>query len=401
VDGVPASPIRLPSGVKSKTSLLSAALMLVWWNVYLVVFLMSGIISLLATPLCKELAVLTGFVDRPRVQGHKRHGRETPLLGGVAMFTAWLLTVCFGLMAVRFSSSPVVSSQVQEFLPGVSHVSSRVAFIVLGALMATLLGLYDDRCTLSARAKLFGQIAIAIVAVSLGGVRISVFIHQPLISWAVSVFWVVLIINAINFFDNMDGLAVGTAVIAFCLFALAAVLNQQFFVASFGAAAAGAAVGFWFYNHYPATIFMGDSGSHFLGYMLAVCGALVTYYNPDVSTTSFPILVPLFILAIPLFDALAVTVIRLRAGKPVYIGDNNHISHRFVKMGMSRRRAVFMVHLLALVIGLGVMPLLWGNEATAVVSMIQALVLLLLVSVLQYPGRILPDPAAAETPPLD
>lgn len=365
--------------------------MLAWWNVYLVVFFMATIVSLLLTPLFKEVAQFLGIVDQPRSQRHKQHGKATPLLGGAAMFSAWLATVGFGVMATRFADNPIIAGSIQEAIGGVGHVASRVGFIILGAFLIMLVGLYDDRFHLSARVKLLAQIAVAVIAVSLGGVKISIFIHIPVVSWLISVFWIVLIINAINFFDNMDGLAVGTAAIAFCLFTLTAAMNQQYFVASLGAAAAGATIGFWFFNHYPAVIFMGDSGSHFLGYMLAVCGALVTYYKPGVTSTSFTILIPVFILAIPLFDTVAVTVIRLWKGTPIYLGDHNHISHRFFRMGMSRRRAVFMVHLLALIIGLGVLPLLWGDEATAAVSLIQAVVLLLMISVLQYPGHILPD----------
>jgi UDP-GlcNAc:undecaprenyl-phosphate GlcNAc-1-phosphate transferase len=103
-----------------------------------------------------------------------------------------------------------------------------------------------------------------------------------------------------------------------------------------------------------------------------------------VSNTHLPILIPVFILAIPLFDTAAVVAIRLYKHKPIYIGDHNHISHRFVAMGMSRKRAVFLVHLLVVMIGLSVLPLLWGDERTAVVSLVQAGTILLLVSILQY-----------------
>ena len=247
-----------------------------------------------------------------------------------------------------------------------------------------LLGLIDDRYNMSAKTKLGGQILIAAIAVTWGGAKLSMFPNVPGVAWCLSVFWILVVINSINFFDNMDGLAVGTAAIAMIFFTLAAAVNQQYFVAALGASAAGACIGFWFYNHSPAAIFMGDSGSHFLGYMLAIISIKVTYFQAGISTTRFPVLIPLFILAIPLFDSIAVIIIRFCKKQPIYIGDHNHISHRFVEMGMSRRRAVFMVHLLALTVGLSVLPMLWGDERTTIVSLIQVCTILLLVSLLQY-----------------
>jgi UDP-GlcNAc:undecaprenyl-phosphate GlcNAc-1-phosphate transferase len=253
-------------------------------------------------------------------------------------------------------------------------------------LLIVLFGLYDDKWNMSARTKLLGQIAVAVIAVTWGGVKISMFLPHP-VSWIISVCWFVTIINAVNFFDNMDGLAVGVATIAFSLFSVAAALNNQYFVAVLGAVTAGSAAGFWFYNHHPAQIFMGDSGSHLLGYLLAVMGVVVTYYTPTKNTTIFSILIPLFILAIPLFDACAVVIIRLLNKKPIYIGDHNHISHRFVAMGMDRKNAVMLVHLLALAVGLSVMPILWGNEKTVIVCILQAATILILITFLQTLGK--------------
>jgi UDP-GlcNAc:undecaprenyl-phosphate GlcNAc-1-phosphate transferase len=309
-----------------------------------------------------------------------------------------LATILFGFLAAGFLKTSPMAADIRRFLPGMRTVSFRMVVIAIGALIATLLGLYDDKFNMSARAKFGGQFIVAAVAVTWGGAKISIFISNPFIAWCVSIFWFLLIINAVNFFDNMDGLAVGTATIAFSFFSIAAAMRGQYFVAAFGAAATGAALGFWFYNHSPASIFMGDSGSHLLGYLLATMGCMVTYYKSDAGESSpFSVLIPLFILALPLFDALAVTVIRLKLGKPVYIGDHNHISHRFLKIGMSRKMAVLMVHLLCLIIGMGVLPLLWGDERTTVVALIQSATILLLVSLLQYAGRKTPEEPASQS----
>lgn len=357
-----------------------------WIHVYAAVFILAAVLALALTPLCQKLAAATGFLDVPKGQMHKLHAKATPLLGGLAIFLAWALTVGAGYFAS--SGGHVhgvgVDRSVTDALGGMPSVGREFLVLFLCAAAAMLLGLCDDRFAFRASTKLLVQVAIAAVAATWGGVRISVFIDIPAVAWVMSVFWMLVIFSAINFFDNMDGLAVGTATIAFSFFTLAAAANQQFFVATLGASCAGACLGFWFFNHSPASIFMGDAGSHFIGFMLAAISAKVTYYNPAVSTTHLTVLIPLFILAVPLFDTLAVVCIRLYNRKPVYVGDHNHISHRFLHMGMTRKTAVLLVHLTALVSGLGVLPLLWSDERTCAVLLVQGVVFIVLLSILQY-----------------
>ena len=230
-----------------------------------------------------------------------------------------------------------------------------------------------------------------------GGLHITLFIPSPILTVPISVFWIVFIMNAMNFFDNMDGLSVGTAAIAFIFFAVAAWINGQFFVAALSACSAGACCGFWLFNKAPASIFMGDAGSHLVGFLLAVVSARVTYYNPEVAAGKYAILIPFFILAVPIFDAFAVVLIRLHNHKPFYIGDHNHLSHRFVRMGLTRPQAVRIIHLLSVVAGLGAVPLLWGDVRTCCVLLVQGLVILLLLTLLQFQGTN-KQPDHEETP---
>jgi len=369
-----------------------------WIHIYAVAFMMAAVAALALTPACQRLAAMTGFMDMPKRQGHNLHAKATPLLGGLAIYGAWAFTVLGGFAASGNLHLNGMDRSVAESLSGVHVVGKEFLAIFLCASAAVALGLVDDRYTLKASTKLFVQMAIAVATVTFGGVRISAFINSGILTWGLSVLWILVIFSAINFFDNMDGLVAGTATIAFTFFTLAAAANQQFFVASLGAACAGASLGFWFFNHSPASIFMGDAGSHFTGYMLAVISAKVTYYTPGVSTTHLPVLIPLFILAIPLFDAFAVTAIRLYNGKAIYVGDHNHISHRFLHMGMSRKMAVLMVHLTVIVSGLGALPLLWGDEKTCGVLMVQGVAFLLLISLLQYAVRLKPAEAGKEAP---
>ena len=359
---------------------------MVWWQLYLLVFAVAGVLALVFTPVCEKIALLTSFLDRPDAATHNGHARPIPVLGGVAMFLAWITTIAGGLTAAFSLDIIKLSDAVSGYLGNVNLVSGRLGFLCLGALLITMVGFVDDYFPLSAKVKFSGQLLVALIAVYFGGVRISLYIHNELLEILLSVFWILLIINAINFLDNMDGLAVGISVIAMTLLTVVAIISKQYFIAALGAAGVGSGLGFWFFNHTPASIFMGDSGSHFLGYMLAVLSASVTYYMPEVSSTRLTFLIPLFILAIPLFDTFTVVLIRLYYHKPIYIGDHNHISHRFVKMGMSRKHAVMTVHLLTLALGLGILPLMWGEVRTTAVIVVQSTAFMLIVTLLQFAG---------------
>ena len=355
----------------------------VWSQINLFAFLGGAVAVLLLTPLFQLIAEKTGFLDCPQAN-HKGHRKPTPLLGGAAMFTGWILCIGIGLLAVRYSPLAWFSQALEPHLEGIRAVSPKLAVLVLGAFLAMLLGLIDDKWAMSAQVKFGGQFLIAAMAATWGGVKVEIFLTQPVLVWAVTVFWIMLLMNSINFFDNMDGLAVGTVSIAMGFFTVIAALNHQYFIAAFSALTCGVGCGFWFYNYNPATIFMGDSGSHFLGYLAAVISAGVTYFCKDYSLSRFPILMPLFILALPLFDTAMVVAIRTKNRKPFWIGDHNHISHRFVRMGLSRKQAVWLVHLMALTIGLGILPVFWGDFRTAAILVSQSFLLLLIITILQF-----------------
>ena len=355
-----------------------------WPHLYCFIFAGGLAASLVFTPIFQFLAEKLDFMDRPNGEKHKAHGTATPLLGGAAMFTAWTLCIGVGFLMIHFRKLPHITGLLADHAEGALSVAPRMGVLLFCALLAMLLGLIDDRRPLKAHTKFLGQFVIAMIAVIWGGARLSVFCPIPAVGIAATVFWYMLLMNAINFFDNMDGLAAGTITIAMTLFAVVAAFNGQIFVAVLASLSAGVTAGFWFYNHSPATIFMGDSGSLFLGFLTATVSILVTYFRLDRSLSRFPILLPLFILAVPLFDTLMVVLIRTKNRKPFWIGDHNHISHRFVKMGLSRKRAVDLVHLTALAIGLGALPILWGSFQVAAAVVAQAFLLLMIVSILQF-----------------
>jgi UDP-GlcNAc:undecaprenyl-phosphate GlcNAc-1-phosphate transferase len=216
---------------------------------------------------------------------------------------------------------------------------------LLGATLISLFGLADDRWSLSPGLKLLGQ-ALAGVVLLLGGTQVQLF-AQPWLNWALTLVWVVGITNALNFLDNMDGLSGGVAIVAAAFFLLLAAMNEprQLLVGAMAAALIGACAGFLRYNLNPATIFMGDTGSLFIGFILA---ALAIKLRFPANVTLVTWMVPVTVLALPLFDTALVCVGRLRRGvNPFTTAGKDHLSHRLHALGLSRREAVLTCYLLA------------------------------------------------------
>lgn len=208
----------------------------------------------------------------------------------------------------------------------------RLAAMLAGGGAIFLLGLIDDHYGCGAYSKLTVQVLMAVL-LWYSGTRITLFIGHWTVSLMLTVFWMVLITNAMNLLDNMDGLSSGVGAIAAAIFLVVAVQAGQIFVASLMAVLIGSLLGFLWFNFNPASIFMGDAGSLFLGYMLGAISISSTYYQE--SESGLAVVIPLVVLAIPLFDTASVMLIRWRTGKPFMQGDKNHFSHRLVRLGMT------------------------------------------------------------------
>lgn len=350
-------------------------------TIYLAVLAAAFGITLCLVPVAKKLAWKFNILDKPLGEGHKLHSNATPVLGGAAMLASWTLLIGLGLFLI--STKPeLFGEKFSSLSSAVDKRLSQLIVICLCAIGYGLLGFWDDCKAMSAKFKLFLQILLALVS-AIWGVRLTLFASNPIITTTLTFCWIMFILNAFNFFDNMDGLATGVAAIAAIMFTVVAGLNGQFLVASLAAATAGVTIGFYVYNCNPASIFMGDSGSHFLGYLLGVMSTLVTYYSPETGANPvYPFLIPILILAVVIFDLFAVVVIRLRIKQPIYIGDHNHISHRFVKMGYSRRCAVLLVHLLCLILGLCAIGVMFAEPLVASIICIQMIALFLFLTLL-------------------
>jgi UDP-GlcNAc:undecaprenyl-phosphate GlcNAc-1-phosphate transferase len=200
------------------------------------------------------------------------------------------------------------------------------------------LGILDDRHELKPGMKFTGQFMIAF-AVAACGVRITLFVPNPIFHYAITILWILTIINAFNFMDNMNGLCAGLGAIGSWYFAIIAAGDGQYLVTIVALLTFGALLGFLPYNFPNARAFLGDSGSHLVGYLLAVLAILPHFYTVR-HPRHWAVLIPLLVLAIPLLDMIQVVLVRWRLGKPFYHGDTNHLSHRLVQLGLSKTRAV-------------------------------------------------------------
>lgn len=352
-----------------------------WSVIHLAVLVATMLLSWLFTHICRSLAMRWGYLDRPLSEAHKAHREPIPVLGGLAMCVAWNLVILGGLLVPLLAGSHL-SAEVQPYLPGVKVAFPRLLAIALGGIVMMFMGMRDDRRAMKAGPKFLLQFVVA--AAIACEVRISCFHAVPGLNWAVTVLWIMTVVNALNFFDNMDGLAGGTAAIAAAFFLAIALLRGQMFVALLSAATCGTALGFLMLNRPPAKIFMGDGGSHFLGYNLALAGIMTTFYQTGESLTSAPVLIPVLVLSLPLFDAVAVVCIRLHEHRPIYIGDNRHISHRFVHLGLTRPQAVFLICLLNIIQGTGALTLVWLPPLGSALVFLQAIAIFLVIFIIQF-----------------
>lgn len=362
-----------------------------WYFVYLAAGLATMFIAMFLTRWFRDLAHRRNLLDRPLNEEHKRHTTAVPVLGGPPMYLSWLLVLGGGvttLLLLGEFKPELLPQKLLDYLPGLKSRLPQACLLLFGATTLLAMGLIDDRKPMRASIKFAVQILAVLPFIIWGGdmARLTFFCKIAWINIAATLGWYILVVNAINFFDNMDALAGGTAAIATFSFSLIAGLNSQFFVATLGAVICGAAIGFLVYNRPPATIFMGDAGSHFLGFSLATLGVLTNFYMTHGSQTLAPMLIPLLVLAVPLSDSAVVVFIRLREKRPIYKGDNSHISHRFTQLGFSRRFSVLLIHLLNLVVCLGAVTLIWLPTAGVIVILVQIAAVLTAIYLIQLYG---------------
>ncbi len=359
------------------------------WNcVYIYILLFSFLVSLLLIPFVKKLAVGAGVVDKPGKR--KIHRISKPLLGGIAIYASFIITILVNigivyLIAGKSSMSSILPAGITDYFRGVHIVQGKLRIILAGGTLMMLLGLLDDIYDIRFRIKLAVQVVAALLLVW-ANIRITLFIPNIYLSGFLTVLWVVGITNAFNLLDNMDGLSAGVAVIASVLFFAAAFQQNQIFVSVILIAFTGSLLGFLKHNFNPASIFMGDAGSLFIGYTLASLSMLNTYYSEQ-SPTLLPVIIPVLILAVPIFDTISVIWIRYRHRESIFKADKRHFSHRLVSLGMTQRQAVLLVYLVTFCVGVSAILLRYLQMWGVVVILIQAVGIFGIIISLEFTAR--------------
>ena len=286
---------------------------------YFILFVISYVLVGLLTPLMRKIALVQGVLDRPN-SAHKSHKNPVPYLGGVAIIIGVVIVSYIALISNKFTWS-----------------NFWLATSVLGpAIVMGLVGLWDDLKSLNPLPRFIGQsIAGLVVAI------IFIFndnIGNPtgvtVLDAAITILWIVGICNSINFFDNLDGGAAGTVAITAISLTYLAITGDQYFIAALSVVVAGSTLGFLIWNRAPARIYMGDAGALFLGLLIAT---LTVRFNPSTDNPVSSFAIPVLLLAVPILDTTVAVFSRLRRKVSPFQGGKDHLSHRLVRVGLSRR----------------------------------------------------------------
>jgi UDP-GlcNAc:undecaprenyl-phosphate GlcNAc-1-phosphate transferase len=300
---------------------------------YVAAFVMAAFVAVVLTPLVRRMALRMGVVDLPG--GRRVHQTSTPRLGGIAIFFAVMLP----LTALFFVESSVATA--------VQNNQLRVMAMLVGGLFMAAMGAYDDLRGIRALYKLYGQIAVGALAFSCGLRIDSIFLpfvgslEMGIFALPITIFWVVGVINAVNLIDGLDGLAAGIVFFAALTNFIVAYVTGSIVVGAIMATTLGALLGFLLFNFNPARIFMGDSGSYFLGYLLATAALMGASQK---ASTSVALLAPVIALGVPIFDTLFAVVRRFLERRPLFAPDRGHLHHRLLDMGITHRRAVLILY---------------------------------------------------------
>ncbi len=322
-------------------------------------FLMSMLCAAFLTPIIRRLAHRFGALDHA-LTSRKIHGKPIPRLGGIA--------IVIGFYA------PLTALLVFKSDVGGMFLDSRnfALGMFVGGLLIALLGVYDDVRGTGAGKKFIVQFAVAGLMYQLG-VRVDVIanpfggaIDLGWMSLPVTLLWIVGVINAMNLIDGLDGLAGGVALVAVCTIFLVSMNRVEPLMILFSAALAGAILGFLFYNFNPASIFMGDTGSMFLGFVLATS----SLHTGQKSSTAIAVVIPMLILGFPLLDTALAMGRRAIQGRPIFSADKEHIHHRLLNKGLSQRQAVLVLYTMCLLLAAVALTITYAENPTITVMLL-------------------------------
>lgn len=328
-------------------------------------FIIALAVVLIIMPFVIKFAIKTNAMDAP--DKRKVHQKPVPRLGGLGIYIGFMAAVLF-----ISCTTDIVGDHLMD-----------LAGLLLGGAFIVIVGVIDDYCNLPAKVKLLGQIAAACIMVSFD-VKID-FLTNPFGDWIfleylavpVTIFWIVGLTNTVNLIDGLDGLAAGVSTIASITLLLVGYQQGDMFVVFITAALVGASLGFLKYNFNPARIFMGDTGSMFLGFILAG----VSIIGVVKSATTIALIVPILALGLPILDTTFAIIRRYRSGVPIFKPDKGHLHHRLLDLGFTQRQAVLLMYVFSSFLGLSAIALTQVNEYAAI------LIVLFILGVIIYGAK--------------
>lgn len=349
----------------------------------------SWILSWLAVGWIQRHAARLGLLDKPNAR--KVHTTPIPLGGGLGIWFGVVSVFASGTLAIALCASypdfvlRFLPESLAVYVPGLMSRVGSIWFLLGGGSIVMILGLMDDRFGLDWKLRLGVEFGVAAAVVYGLNLHLTAYIDIPWLTSLLSVFWIVMLINSFNMLDNMDALSGGVAAIICAMLSVMLLSTSesskgqpQLFVAAMMLTLLGGLLGFLRHNWPPAKIFMGDAGSYFVGYWIAVSTLLSTYAGAK-GSAPHAVLAPLCLLAIPLYDMVSVISIRLSEGRSPFQADKKHFSHRLVEMGMSKKQAVGTIYLATLTCSLGalILPRTDWIGAGIVISIVLAMLALI------------------------
>ena len=317
---------------------------------YIVAFSIALVVAYFITPKVMELAIKVGALDAP--DERKVHKGMIPRMGGLAIYAGFVLAVLASM-----------------------YVSREIMGLLVGGTIILIVGIIDDLKPLPANVKLLGQIVAAAVLVMFD-IRIEwltnpfgEMIYVDYLAIPLTILWVVGLTNTVNLIDGLDGLAAGVSTIASVTILLVALQQNFWTVAILTAALAGSALGFLQHNFNPAKIFMGDTGSMFLGYMLAAISIL----GAVKSAATIALIVPIVALGLPILDTAFAIIRRYMSGRPIFKPDKGHLHHRLLEMGLTQKQAVLLMYVISGCLGLSAIALTEVNKSFGILIVIALL----------------------------
>jgi UDP-GlcNAc:undecaprenyl-phosphate GlcNAc-1-phosphate transferase len=325
------------------------------WLLYIAAFASAFAITLVTTPLAKKISIKAGAIDYPKDRGV--HKKPMPRMGGIAIVLGFMVTV---LVLYRFEAA----MDVKQF-----------SGFIVGASIIVVLGVMDDIKNLSAKLKFSIQIVAALIVI-FSGTRINVVLwpvtaYLQAFSIPITLIWIVGVTNAVNLIDGLDGLAAGvSSIAALCLMVLCFITGTSTAV-MLTAALAGACMGFLPRNFNPAEIFMGDSGSTFLGFVLGVSSILGVFKGYAI----LALVVSMLCLGLPVFDTIFAMLRRIAKNKPIMEADRGHLHHRLIDRGFTQKQAVLILYGISLLCGLLAIFISFKDSRTIVVVILMVILL--------------------------